>query len=56
MMGCDLRVYKFLQMCGGVTVTESVTAYTVCVFMYVGGVNMCVGIVCACINFIVYVS
>ncbi len=46
MMGCDLRVYKFLQMCGGVTVTESVTAYTVCVFMYVGGVNMCVWVLC----------
>lgn len=54
-MGCDLRVYKFLQMCGGVTATESVTAY-MCVYVCGWCEYVCVGIVCACINFNVYVG
>lgn len=43
-------------MCGGVTATESVTVYSMCVYVCGWCEYVCVGIVCACINFIVYVD
>lgn len=53
--GCDLRVYKFCQ-CVGVWQRPKVWLYSMCVYVCGWCEYVCVGIVCACINFIVYVD